>query len=97
MMGYIAYVEAYERGKLKIYYIVLKEQGKIILINKLIANELGMTQEEFEEEMAKFGKIIKPEFCIDTYFLNKEEANNFATYLNDNMEFFLTLRALRGN
>ena len=97
MIGYIAYVETYERGKLKIYYIIFKERGKIILINKLIAEELGMTQEEFEEEMAKFGETIKPELCVDTYFLNKEEANNFATYLNDNMEFFLTLKALRGN
>lgn len=97
MIGYIAYVETYERGKLKIYYIILKELGKIILINKLIAKELGMTQEEFEEEMAKFGDIIKPEFCVDTYFLNKEEANNFAAYLNNNMEFFITLKALRGD
>ena len=48
MIGYIAYVSTYERGKLKIYYIALKENGKSIVVNRLIARELVMSQDEFE-------------------------------------------------
>ena len=97
MIGYIAYVSTYERGKLKIYYIALKENGKSILVNRLIAKELGMSQDEFEEEMKKFGETTKPKFCVDTYFINENDASDFAAYINDNMEFFLTLKALKGN
>ena len=97
MIGYIAYVSTYERGTLKIYNVALKEKGKTRPVNRSIEKEKGMSQDEFEKKKKKFGETTKPKFCVDTYFINENDASNFATYINDNMEFFLTLKALKGN
>ena len=56
-----------------------------------------MTREEYEHEMQKFGETIRPENCVDLYFLEYESAKKFAKYIVDNIILLITLKNLQGN
>ena len=65
MKRYIALVGEYHRNNNNrgdvLYYTWLKSEGEAFIINYSIAKELGMTREEYENEMQKFGETIRPE------------------------------------
>ena len=56
-----------------------------------------MTREEYEHEMQKFGETIRPENCVDLYFIDRESAKKFAKYIVDNIILLITLKNLQGN
>ena len=100
MKRYIALVGEYHRNSNNgdvLYYTWLKSEGETFIINYSIAKELGMTREEYENEMRKFGETVRPENCIDLYFIEKESAKKFAKYIVDNIVLLITLKNLQGN
>lgn len=101
MKRYIALVGEYHRNNNNrgdvLYYTWLKSEGEAFIINYSIAKELGMSREEYENEMQKFGETIRPENCVDLYFLEHESAKKFAKYIIDNIILLITLKNLQGN